>query len=115
VREGDEKEPVTIRLLPTAVLTGRLLEGDGQPIAGAEVYVLYATVGRQFTKSQPRWEPPRTDKDGRFRVEGIVPGVKVDLGFLKGRHRWISQTPLDLKPLQSGQTRDLGDIRAKPR
>ncbi|MHB1422869.1 MAG: carboxypeptidase-like regulatory domain-containing protein, partial [Gemmataceae bacterium] len=111
---GDEKEPVTVRLAPAGVVTGRLLDGDGQPLAGAEVYTLYKTVGRQLTKSQSRWSLPRTDKEGRFHLEGVVPGIKVDLGFIKGRLLLVPQTKLEIKPLQSGQTLDLGDIRSKP-
>jgi protocatechuate 3,4-dioxygenase beta subunit len=112
---GDEKEPLTVRLTPAGVITGRVLDGDGQPLAGAEVYTLYQTVGREFTKSQSRWSMPRTDKDGRFRVEAIVPGIKVDFGFIKGRQMLVPEKPLEIKPLQSGQTLDVGDVRVKPR
>ncbi len=112
---GDEKEPVTVRLKPASVLTGRLLDVDGQPIAGVDVLTLYKSVGREFTKSQFRWLSPRTDKDGRFRVEAVVPGLALDLGFLKGRQRLVPQPRLNIKPLQSGHTHDVGDIRTKPR
>jgi hypothetical protein len=72
-------------------------------------------VGRELTKSQSRWSMPRTEKDGRFRVEAIVPGIKVDFGFVKGRQQFVPQTPLQIKPLQSSQTLDVGDVRVKPR
>jgi len=113
---GDEKEPVIVRLAPAAVLAGRVLDADGQPVAGAEVYQLYSTpLGRQFTKSQSRWAMPRTDREGRFRLEAVVPGLPLDLGFIKGRQMLVPQTKLDVKPLQSGQSLDLGDIRTKAR
>jgi hypothetical protein len=112
---GGEKEPMTVRLAPVGVLTGRVLDEDGQPVAGAEVYTLYTSVGRELTKSQSRWSLPRTDKEGRFRLEAVVPGLSMDLRFLKGRQRLVPQARLEIEPLQSGQTRDVGDVRVKPR
>jgi hypothetical protein len=114
---GEEKEPLTVRLMPTGSLTGRALDGDSQPLAGAEVYLVYATpAGQPFTESQARTMIPRTDKDGRFLIEAVVPGLPIrTLGFLKGRQMLVPQTPLQIRPLKSGQTRDLGDLRTKPR
>jgi protocatechuate 3,4-dioxygenase beta subunit len=113
---GDEKEPLTVRLAPTSVLVGRALDGDGQPLAGADVYTLYATpLGQQLTKSQNRYRLPQTDKEGRFRLEAIVPGLPVEPFFVKGRQMLVPQTRLEIKPLESGQKLDLGDVRTKPR
>jgi RNA polymerase sigma factor (sigma-70 family) len=114
---GDEKEPVTFRLAPTGVITGRALDVDGRPVAGAEVYTLYTTLlGQQLTRSQSRWAwLPRTDKEGRFRLEGIVPGLKMQFVFRKGRQALAPEKPLHVKALASGKKLDLGDIRTKPR
>jgi RNA polymerase sigma factor (sigma-70 family) len=114
---GDEKEPVTVRLTPTGILTGRVLDADGQPVAGADVYTFYATaVGGPLLESQMRMALPRTDKEGRFRLDTIVPGLEVmNLRFLKGRQQLVLQTRLEIKLLQSGQALDLGDLRTKPR
>lgn len=113
---GDEKEPVTVRLKPTAILTGRVLDADGQPVAGAEIYERYATsAGRQLTKSQVRWFRPRTDKEGRFRLDGIVPGLALELGFVKGRQMLVPQERREVTPPESGKTLDLGEVRVKPR
>jgi RNA polymerase sigma factor (sigma-70 family) len=112
---GDEKDPVAIRLAPTGVLTGRVQDEDGQPLAGAEILVFYAKTSSSYVPGfSLRDLLPRTDKEGRFRVEGVVPGLTVNLGFLKGKQR-LPLPPLNIKPLQSGQTRDVGDIRIKPR
>jgi RNA polymerase sigma factor (sigma-70 family) len=113
---GDEKEPVTVRLAPTAILTGRALDADGQPVIGAEIYERYATpAGRQLTKSQVRWFRPRTDKEGRFRLDGIVPGLAMELAFVKGRQMLIPQERREVTPPESGKTLDTGEIRVKPR
>ncbi len=113
---GDEKEPVVIRLTPAAVVTGRALDEDGQPLAGAEVYPLYSAVlGEQLNRSRTRYVVVETDKDGRFRLEGIVPGLSMGLGFRKGRQMFVPEKRLELKPVESGQTLDAGDLRTKPR
>lgn len=115
---GDEKEPVTIRLKPTGVLLGRVLDAEGQPVAGAEVYLGYASqVGRQLTRSSIRNQFPRTDKDGRFRLEGIVPGLKLEgIRFIKSRQMWETRKrPMDVSTPEPGKTLDLGDIRTKSR
>jgi protocatechuate 3,4-dioxygenase beta subunit len=114
---GDEKEPVTVRLTPAGTLTGRLLDADGQPVGDAEIYTFYAMPqGANRSGFLLRDLPPRTDKNGRFRLEAIVPGLKAtDLHFLKGRQLWVPQIRLEIKALQSGQTLDLGDVRVKPR
>ncbi len=113
---GDEKDPLTVRLGPAAVLTGRLLDMDGQPIRGAQVAALYSgQVGRALVKELTRrGELPQADANGRFRLEAIVPGLKFDLGFFKGRRRYIPEPRPAVKPLAAGQTLDLGDLRAKP-
>jgi hypothetical protein len=112
---GDEKEPVPVRLTPTATLMGRVLDADGQPVAEADVYTLYTSTGRELTKSQSRWNLPRTDKEGRFRLEGIVPGLSLELGFVKGRQMLVPQTRREIKSPEVGKTLDLGDVRIKPR
>jgi hypothetical protein len=93
-----------------------VLDADGQPVAGAEIYERYATsAGRQLTKSQVRWFRPRTDKEGRFRLDGIVPGLAMELGFVKGRQMLVPQERREVTPPESGKTLDLGEIRVKPR
>jgi mono/diheme cytochrome c family protein len=53
---------------------------------------------------QRRAELPRADEHGRFRVEGIAPGLKFDLGFIEERQTHLPKTWLELKPLEAGQT-----------
>jgi RNA polymerase sigma factor (sigma-70 family) len=113
---GDEKESMTVRLALGGVLTGRALDEEGHPVAGAEVLVFYAMSESHYKMGFLLGDLlPRTDKEGRFRLEGIVPGLKVNLFFLKGKQNFSPPRPLNIKPLQSGNSVDVGDIRTKRR
>jgi hypothetical protein len=125
---ADARGPLTVRLQPLATFTGRLLDADGRPWAGVEVtarmwpfeekerdrfpldlrfhYQHWST----FTNAQAT-----TDEEGRFRIEGVVPGLpyRVTANDPKG----ISQTRLhkDTVTPKAGKPRDLGDLKPVPR
>ena len=53
-------------------------------------------------------EPIKTDREGRFRIEALLPGHEFRLSDGKGE--------LALgDALRSGQTKDLGEARMKPK
>ncbi len=111
---ADAKEPVTVRLQPGAVLTGRAVDEDGKPLAGVSVNIgyqapeIYGLVKEAFGDNFVK-----TDSEGRFRVEGIFPGMKFVFGFAKGRDFLVPDKKYLYLTLEEG-TRDLGDIVAKP-
>jgi RNA polymerase sigma factor (sigma-70 family) len=113
---GDEKEPPTVKLAPAGVLTGRLLDGDGQPIVGADVFVLHMDntdrdlIGR-LTRSAP---VPRSDKEGRFRMDGVFPDMKFAIIARKGQEGLGEEMKTGHDPIKAGETKDLGDLRMKP-
>ncbi len=103
---GDETGVITLRLRPTSVLTGRLIDADGKPLAGEHLQVAYdadatragvllqsghmgrlltpAEEARQrrvrgFSDKRPATGPEKTDADGRFRIEGVFPDVPFEL------------------------------------
>jgi RNA polymerase sigma factor (sigma-70 family) len=113
---GDEKEPVSVKLVPTGALKGRVLDQDGQPVAGAEVRFSYeAETGDQLYRHQkPPREPVRTDADGRFRLDGLIPDAKFGLGISKGKTFLVGEPRLGLRQVKSGATLDLGEFRTRP-
>ncbi|HLN28867.1 MAG TPA: sigma-70 family RNA polymerase sigma factor [Gemmataceae bacterium] len=112
---GDENGPLAARLGPTGIVTGRLLDTEGRPIPAAEVAVLYSgTLGRDLSRQLSGvQEPLRTDDNGRFRLEGIVPGLEFELAIARDRQRLGPETRSHPKAVKASSTLDLGDIRVK--
>jgi RNA polymerase sigma factor (sigma-70 family) len=98
---GNEPEPLTISLQPCGSATGRVVDKDGQPLPG-----LALNFYRQGLRG-PGGRDAKTDKDGRFRVEGLVPGQKYRLSpaNLPG-----AQMHLEVLVVESAKTSDLGQI-----
>lgn len=112
---GDKKEPAVVRLRPTGSVIGRLLDAGGQPLAGADVSLVVSDFNAIALYYAAGHQPgARTDKAGRFRIEGIVPETKFWLNIVQGRTSFAVDPPLDAKQIKSGETLDLGDVRVKP-
>src|SRR5207245_1487052 len=87
VIQGDEKGPLAVKLQPWGTVSGRLVDTDGRSrrraldtlerMFGSGVEDL-TTVGSLPTRSFS------TDQDGRFRIEGLVPGLKYNLSVVNG-------------------------------
>jgi protocatechuate 3,4-dioxygenase beta subunit len=108
---GDEPMPVTVRLQRCATLSGRIVDEDGQPRAG--VHVTGNIHGGQLNL-QEGWYGflgGTTDKDGRFRIEGVIPGVKVGLATEKGAS--ITGSVVQEVTPRAGEAKDFGDLRVK--
>jgi RNA polymerase sigma factor (sigma-70 family) len=107
---GDEAMPVTVRLQKCATITGRLVDEDGLPrpswIAG------YIHKGQLNIKGGVGHGMQGTGKDGRFRIEGLIPGLK--LGFHAGNNpSFYDQHLIPELMLREGEVRDLGDLKRK--
>jgi len=101
---GDEKGPLTVKLRALGAANGRMVDKDGQPLAGLVLNVnrsrLYGPGGVQV----------KTDKDGRFRADGLVPGQKYDL-MPRDRSLRLTGSATDIV-VESGKDKDLGDVTA---
>jgi len=133
VVRGDEKESVTVKLQAWASVSGRLLDDDGQPIQNAKLWFTEVPRGKVgapraldvglHVDARIAGKPspdPVTDADGRFKVEGLVPGLKYNLAWVDQlgafdleHFRWkgLAFSNLVLKP---GETKDLGDVKLQP-
>jgi hypothetical protein len=118
--KGDDKGPLVVKLVPAAALTGRLVTPEGKPVADGEIVALLQFIGQPDRRkvdptagTLPDGIPP--DKGGKFRIEGLVPGLTYNLRFSKGNylHRLGGAAGGKLT-LEPGQTRNLGDVVVKP-
>ncbi len=114
---GDEQEPVVARLAPLARVTGRLLDADGRPAVGLEVnHFQTRDIDRLlYDYASPAGSRSITDRDGRFSLDGVVPGVQFGLQIHKGSEYYDSKPTLPRRRLQSGETYDFGDRTVTPR
>ena len=108
VIRGDEQATVTVRLEPCATVTGRMLDQNNQPVAGVPVRLVFH--GSHSFQPLLWWKLPRgvevkTDREGRFRAEGVTPGMKSRL--------IVSPDSVQELLLQPGETKDLGNLKVK--
>jgi RNA polymerase sigma factor (sigma-70 family) len=114
ILRGDEKEPLSVRLEPSGTLTGRLVTPQGDPLAGTSV-TCGAVLKEKGQALHPTALDVRTGKDGRFRIEGLKPGLKYGLGVTTESYvrEIVGGEPKDLT-VRAGETKDLGELRVKP-
>jgi RNA polymerase sigma factor (sigma-70 family) len=94
-------EPLIIKLQPCGSLSGRLVDRDGQPLAGSRIDIGAVRLGLVA----PRHKWMTADKEGRFRFEGLVPGfqyplTRIDLPFIFAE-----------VVVEPGKNKDVGDIK----
>jgi hypothetical protein len=114
---GDEQGPLTVKLEPSGAVTGQLVTADGKPLTDVQIISSDVIFVSQGIEVQPLDygtlpHPVRPEKDGTFRVDGLVPGLKYDFDIVKGNHAVRPRLPEMSKiTVRSGETRDLGKIQ----
>jgi hypothetical protein len=116
--KGDEAGPLTVRLQPQATIAGRVLDEDGQPLGNVVLNSLgrfgpEATADRGLLPESPGSLGLPVGRDGRFRVEGLIPGLKY--GATARRGRMDLGTVFDDVIVAPGEMKDLGDLKVVPR
>ena len=108
--QAEGNSPVTLTLQPLGILTGRLVDDEGQPRTKFEV----ASCGSSDSDPNHGYFHGRytVDQDGRFRIE-VVPGVFHSALAIKDDGQELGDVFRRIK-LEPGQVKDLGDIRLKP-
>ncbi len=103
VVRADQSQPLTVKLERCASVTGRFVDADGQPVAGLSI-----GIGRDRLQG-PGGVRTQTDRDGRFRADGLAPGQKYTVQPASPV-RITTVTSFQVEP---GQTKDLGNIQLK--
>jgi hypothetical protein len=102
---GDTSELLTVKLRPCGSASGRVVDQDGLPVAGLRL----AVPGRA-TSWQSENRSVTTDKEGRYRVVGLVPGQEYWVWEPGSLPRvWAQVT------VEPGQHKDMGDIKMTQR
>ena len=124
--DGEPPEKIKIQLSPAAKVTGRLVDDEGEPIAGAVLgnsFKAYREMRDNVPQvshflSRIRSRPIMTDKDGNFELIGFMPGQKYSArasvqgkGSMKGNLTSLGNLFEDMifKP---NEVKDLGDVVA---
>jgi hypothetical protein len=114
---GDSAGPVTVQLLPWGAITGRIVNEAGEP-RGDLLLTSLGSLGPQAKADEGRL--PGSDgspaiplgRDGWFRIEGLVPGLKYGAYAAKGSARLgevfrnVAVAPSEVKVL--------GDLKIVP-
>jgi RNA polymerase sigma factor (sigma-70 family) len=108
--KGDEPAPVTVRLQKCATVTGRVVDADGLPRPAWITGVVHR--GQLGTQIGIGLGMERAGKDGRFRLEGVIPGLKIEL--LAGKNTTYFDTLIPELTLKPGEVKDVGDVTARP-
>jgi RNA polymerase sigma factor (sigma-70 family) len=116
VKAGQEG-PLSVKLKPWGTLTGRVHNAEGNP---DRAMMLLPVQGAELKKAMDILRvtfltPVQLDKEARFRIEGLVPGVQYNLVLQKSVYVYVVAEAggrnVKLKP---GETKDLGDVHVKP-
>jgi hypothetical protein len=106
-------EPVQVRLQPWAAATARVVDGDGKPRGDFGIQPEIVLKARVRNNWISHWtDRIFTNASGNLRIEGLVPGLNYRLVYEDSSGSQTEQG-IDLAPLNPGETRDLGDIKAE--
>jgi hypothetical protein len=98
---------VTVRLGPDAAVVGRVVDAQGKPRAGVPLEVSFRRKEKPASWGPYPHARLETDREGRFRVEGLLSGYEFRLSDGRGRLPVVGA-------LRSGETKALGDVVFKP-
>jgi hypothetical protein len=116
VVKGNEAVPVLVRLRPWAVLTGRLVDEKGKPLGGVRVKSWHGLPAPGLWPPDKAGGEVQTDREGRFRLEYLVPEVRRELllaGDTKEGFKLSAGEMLKGLTVKAGEVRDLGDIKVQ--
>jgi hypothetical protein len=105
---AEKDDPLTVKLQPCGAAFGRMVDRDGKSVAGMRLDfpgLVWPGTVRVPTQSVT------TDKEGRFRVMGLVPGYGYSVtGEVPGVKL---ETDIWEVLVRAGEEKDLGDVQAE--
>jgi protocatechuate 3,4-dioxygenase beta subunit len=96
---ADKDGPLIIKLQPCGSISGRVVDADGQPVAG-----LRLQIGDPRTALGGYWNVT-TDKEGGFRAEGVVPGLECKV-WPREKGGYLASDVI----VESGKNKHVGDV-----
>jgi hypothetical protein len=115
--KGDETGPTTVKLQPWGTISGRIVDAEGTPRQGM---FLRSPSGSENKHPEASDILPGADwnsgirggNDGRFVVEGLVPGLKYQGVAHNGD--FVDGILFEGVTVGSGEFKDLGDLKLQP-
>jgi hypothetical protein len=109
---GDEVGPLNVVLEKCGTVTGLLVDADRTPRAAIRIWGHPSLRNQAEGRGRDAWAT--TDKEGRFRIEGSIPGLPYRLITHEDPANRFGQTLSRELTVQPGQTEDLGDVPPVP-
>jgi beta-lactamase regulating signal transducer with metallopeptidase domain/protocatechuate 3,4-dioxygenase beta subunit len=110
VKEGDDKNgPVVVTLEPSATITGRIVDPDGNPVSGASIRPVLKPGG-DYGLILPEIG---CGNDGRFTLADVPTGCDYTLTAENRSAMARRRVAFTAAAVRPGETTDLGDIALK--
>ena len=112
---GQATEPLTVTLHPCGSVSGRIVDQDGQPVAGLRLSFHGVLQGRSAVNERcGGYYEVTTTSEGRFHLGGLVPGLEYIVQELTTTHG-MTRLPHMFPSVQvePGKHRDMGNLKMK--
>jgi hypothetical protein len=111
---GDETGPLTVRLQRSGTVAGRIVDEYGQP-RGSLGLINLGGIDPELPADRgilPESSSNTVGRDGRFRIEGLIPGLKYGAAARRG-DRYLGEIFKDMT-VAPGELKDLGELKIIP-
>jgi protocatechuate 3,4-dioxygenase beta subunit len=100
---GEKPDTLTVKLQPCGSASGRVVDHEGNPVAEVPLAFIAARFGHDWRGDANAV----TDKEGRFRVKGLVGGIEYQVLPRKGPiNPIVAQVAVE-----PGKDKDMGDVK----
>jgi hypothetical protein len=81
-----------------------------RPVAGARVELFFKPTAVSCSRYRPWKEDPITDLEGRFKLTGVVPGLKYEYVAVMNGPQGGASRGCTAESVVPGQTKEFGDV-----